>query len=118
MRYPVIVKEVGSGISAKAAKKLLNIGVQGIDTAGAGGTSWTGVEMLRSKVIDDYFWDWGLPTSYCIKEISKLKNKYSFTLIGSGGINNPVDAAKAYALGADFTASCKNYSADSRQRRG
>ncbi|MCK7517681.1 MAG: alpha-hydroxy-acid oxidizing protein [Ignavibacteriales bacterium] len=46
---PVIVKEVGSGISKETAKKLLNIGVKGIDVAGAGGTSWAAVEILRSK---------------------------------------------------------------------
>lgn len=107
LNIPLIAKEVGSGISAKAARQLLDVGVRCIDTAGAGGTSWTGVEMLRSKIKDDYFWDWGLPTSYCIKNIFKLKKKYSFTLIGSGGINNAIDAAKAFALGADFTASAR-----------
>lgn len=105
---PIIVKEVGAGISGKAAKLLLDIGVKGIDVAGAGGTSWTGIEMLRNKKsTDDYFWDWGLPTSYCIKDVNHLRKKYSFILIGSGGINNPVDAAKAYALGADMTASAR-----------
>ena len=46
-KVPIIVKEVGSGISKEAAKKLLNIGVSGIDVAGAGGTSWAGVEMIE-----------------------------------------------------------------------
>ena len=103
---PIIVKEVGSGISKEAAKKLLNIGVSGIDVAGAGGTSWAGVEILRSKSNQD-FWDWGLPTSYCLKEIYPLKKKYKFTLIGSGGINSANDLAVAFALGADVVASAK-----------
>ncbi len=105
---PVIVKEVGAGISKEAALKLLEIGVRGIDVAGAGGTSWAGVEILRNKGDQkSLFWDWGLPTSYCLRKISKLKKKYNFILIGSGGISNAFDSAKAFALGADFTASAR-----------
>jgi isopentenyl-diphosphate delta-isomerase len=103
---PVIVKEVGSGISKETAKKLLNIGVSGIDVAGAGGTSWAGVEIIRSKSEND-FWDWGLPTSYCLKEIYPLKKKYKFTLIGSGGINSANDLAMAFAFGSDLVASAR-----------
>lgn len=108
IEVPVIVKEVGSGISPKAAKRLLEVGVKGIDVAGAGGTSWAAIEMMRNKSQkDEYFWDWGLPTSYCLRENLKLKNNYKFNLIGSGGINSAVDAAKAFALGADFVASAR-----------
>jgi len=103
---PVIVKEVGAGISKTVAKKLLEIGVSGIDVAGAGGTSWAGVEILRSKSEND-FWDWGLPTSFCLKEIYPLKKKYDFTLIGSGGINSATDLAVAFALGSDIVASAR-----------
>ncbi len=103
---PVIVKEVGAGISKTVAKKLLEIGVSGIDVAGAGGTSWAGVEILRSKSEHD-FWDWGLPTSFCLKEIYPLKKKYDFTLIGSGGINSATDLAVAFALGSDIVASAR-----------
>jgi isopentenyl-diphosphate delta-isomerase len=103
---PIIIKEVGSGIGKETAKKLLNIGVQGIDVAGAGGTSWAGVEILRSKAEID-FWDWGLPTSYCLKEIYPLKKKYKFTLVGSGGINSANDLTFAFAFGADLVASAR-----------
>jgi isopentenyl-diphosphate delta-isomerase len=105
---PVIVKEVGSGISYRAAKKLLDVGVMGIDVAGSGGTSWAGVELLRKKSSEDnYLWDWGLPTSFCIKEVYRLKKKYKFVLVGSGGINSSINAAKALALGADLVASAR-----------
>lgn len=105
---PVIIKEVGAGISKEVAKSFLDIGVKGIDVAGAGGTSWAGVEILRSKKnINNQFWDWGLPTTYCIKKVASLKKNYEFTLIGSGGINTPFDAAKALALGSDFVASAR-----------
>ena len=105
---PVIVKEVGSGISGEAAKKLLDIGVKGIDVAGAGGTSWAGVELLRMKNQKDMdLWDWGIPTSYCLSEVYKLKKNFKFVLIGSGGINSALDTAKAYALGSDLVGSAR-----------
>ncbi len=108
LSVPVLVKEVGAGISKPVAKKLLEAGVKGIDVAGAGGTSWTGVEILRNKGSNSHeFWDWGLPTSYCIKEVYYLKKKYKFVLIGSGGINSGVEAAKAFALGSDMVASAR-----------
>lgn len=107
LNVPVIAKEVGSGISQISAAKLLNAGVKGIDVAGAGGTSWTAVEILRGKQSSMDFWDWGIPTSYCLKTVSKLKKKNDFILIGSGGIYNSMDMAKAYALGADLTASAR-----------
>lgn len=108
LQLPVIVKEVGAGINKKAAKKLLDAGVKGIDVAGAGGTSWAGVEILRNKDNSGIeFWDWGIPTAECISEINKLKNNYKFMLIGSGGINNGMDAAKALALGSDIFASAR-----------
>lgn len=108
IKIPIIVKEIGSGISSKVANRLLDSGVKGIDVAGAGGTSWAAIEMLRNKSnVNDYFWDWGLPTSFCLREIKKLKKKYNFVLIGSGGINSGIEAAKAFALGSDFVASAR-----------
>ena len=108
INVPVIIKEIGAGISANASVKLLDAGVKGIDVAGAGGTSWAAIEILRNKSnTNDYFWDWGLPTSFCLKENMKLKKDYKFALIGSGGINSAIDAAKALALGADYVASAR-----------
>lgn len=104
---PIIVKEVGSGISKTAAKKLLDTGVYGIDVAGAGGTSWAQVELRRNKEENEYFRNWGLPTSYCIRQIKTLKSKYKFSLIASGGISNGIDIAKSIALGADIAASAR-----------
>ncbi|MBU1098141.1 MAG: type 2 isopentenyl-diphosphate Delta-isomerase [Bacteroidetes bacterium] len=105
---PIIVKEVGAGISKNVAKKLLDAGVKGIDVAGAGGTSWAGVELLRKgENSENYFWNWGLPTSYCVRTVKELKKDYDFLLIASGGIKSFDDIAKAIALGSDITASAR-----------
>lgn len=107
IKLPVIVKEVGSGISKRAAEKLLDAGVSGIDVAGAGGTSWAEVELKRNNQSNHYFRNWGLPTTYCIREVAKLKKSYNFSLIASGGIKNGIEIAKAIALGADLAASAR-----------
>lgn len=107
IKIPLIAKEVGSGISKRAAKRLLEIGIKGIDVAGSGGTSWAAVELIRKKSDEEYFREWGLPTSYCIKTVNELKKKYKFMLIASGGINNFDEIAKSLLLGADIVASAR-----------
>lgn len=107
INIPIIVKEVGSGISKKAAKKLIELGVRGIDVAGAGGTSWAAVELIRNNESSAFFREWGIPTSYCIRTCAELKRDYNFTLISSGGIENGIDIAKSLCLGADLTASAR-----------
>jgi isopentenyl-diphosphate delta-isomerase len=102
---PVIAKEVGNGISAVMAKKLLAAGVSAIDVAGAGGTSWAKVESERARDskqrrLGRTFTDWGIPTADCITQIrSTLSN---IPLIASGGLRNGLDVAKAIALGANL----------------
>ncbi len=102
---PVIVKEVGNGISAKMAQKLIEAGVKAIDVAGAGGTSWAKVESERAqnslqRRLGETFADWGLPTAECVVEI---RSQYpNIPLIASGGLRNGMEVAKAIALGADL----------------
>jgi len=102
---PVIVKEVGNGISAAIAQKLLDAGVTAIDVAGAGGTSWAKVESERAlnaqqRRLGLTFADWGLPTAECITSIRAFAPE--IPLIASGGLRNGLDVAKAIALGADL----------------
>jgi isopentenyl-diphosphate delta-isomerase len=107
---PVLVKEIGAGISADVARRLLDAGVRHIDVAGAGGTSWAGVEILRGKrkAAAAGFWDWGIPTADALRAVASLKASYGqFTLIGSGGISSGMDMARAIALGADLVASAR-----------
>ena len=106
---PVIVKETGAGISEHTARRLLNVGVEVIDVAGAGGTSWAKVENFRSSnnTANHHFDEWGIPTVECIQQLSKLEWERSFEIIGSGGIRSAFDIAKALCLGAHFTATAQ-----------
>ena len=102
---PVIAKEVGNGISATMAEKLIAVGVQAIDVAGAGGTSWAMVESERAETslqrrLGQTFGDWGIPTADCIASIRE--HDPDIPLIASGGLRNGLDVAKAIALGADI----------------
>lgn len=103
LEAPVIVKEVGWGISVEVARHLIDAGVKAIDVAGAGGTSWSEVEKHRMKSnlrreIASAFKDWGIPTAVCIEEIHKFIPE--IPLIASGGLKNGIDIAKCVSLGA------------------
>ncbi|MGA9406144.1 MAG: type 2 isopentenyl-diphosphate Delta-isomerase [Bacteroidota bacterium] len=110
LSIPVIVKEIGAGISKDVAQRLLNAGVRIIDVAGAGGTSWAGVEILRRRdeQANDLFWDWGIPTAEALRQVASLKDSSpDLSLIASGGMTNGLEAAKAFALGADVIAAAR-----------
>jgi isopentenyl-diphosphate delta-isomerase len=107
LSVPVIIKEVGWGISEEVARRLADCGVAAIDVAGAGGTSWSEVEMHRAdsetlRRIAAAFADWGIPTAESIQ--MARRGAPGVTLIASGGIRTGVEAAKAIALGADAVA--------------
>ncbi|MCA9986294.1 MAG: type 2 isopentenyl-diphosphate Delta-isomerase, partial [Anaerolineales bacterium] len=102
---PVIAKEVGWGFSREAAQQLLSAGVAALDVAGAGGTSWSQVEMYRAPTakharVAGAFVDWGIPTAvslrYCREAAPHLP------VFASGGIRNGIDVAKCIALGANL----------------
>lgn len=100
LSVPIIVKETGSGLSKRALEKLKGTGVSWVDTSAAGGTTWIGVEVLRTppeqRNVGQMFWDWGVPTAASIVWAREL----GFNTIASGGIRNGLDAARAIALGA------------------
>ena len=99
LEVPVIVKEVGCGISSAVARRLVEVGIQIIDTAGLGGTSWARIEAQRAddRDIGEVFGDWGVPTPDAIQALRKIPG---LEIIGSGGVRNGLDAGKAIALGA------------------
>lgn len=103
LKAPVFVKEVGWGISGEDASRLVSAGVTGIDVAGAGGTSWSQVEMYRIEDphqarIAGAFRQWGIPTAQCIEMVHKAVP--DLTLFASGGLKDGIDVAKCIALGA------------------
>jgi len=106
LEVPVIVKETGAGISREVAQRLFEVGVRYIDVAGAGGTSWAGVESYRTpnRHLAEKFWDWGIPTAYSILEIRQIPDLH---IIASGGIQGGIDMAKALALGAELTGAAR-----------
>jgi len=104
LHVPVIVKEVGWGISSQVARELAKAGVSAIDVAGAGGTSWVEVEgQLTPDPIKQHvattFADWGIPTAEALVAVRDAVSH--MPLIASGGIRSGLDVAKSVALGAE-----------------
>lgn len=100
---PVIVKEVGWGISDQAAVMLADAGVAAIDVAGAGGTSWSQVEKFRIQDeslarVASAFQDWGIPTAESVQMVRRSAPQ--LPVFASGGLRNGIDIAKCVALGA------------------
>lgn len=105
LSVPVLVKEVGAGISAVDAALLVARGIRFIDVAGSGGTSWSRIEHHRQleerpNDLGLLFQDWGIPTPIALWELRALRPEV--TLIASGGIRTGLDMAKAMALGASL----------------
>jgi len=106
---PVILKEVGSGISVHVARRAYDVGVRYIDVSGAGGTSWAGVELLRRNDARDIapgFREWGIPTAEALVELRESMEK-DLHLIASGGITDGLMVAKCIALGADLAGAAR-----------
>ena len=101
LEVPVVVKEIGCGLSAATARRLRDVGVRIIDTAGLGGTSWARIEAARAndREIGELFADWGVPTPDSIRQLAAVEG---LSVIGSGGVRSGLDVAKAIALGADL----------------
>lgn len=97
---PVVGKETGCGLSYQTALKLKAAGVRTVDTSGAGGTSWVGVETLRAQGdqarLGQLFWDWGVPTAASVHACVSV----GLETIATGGVQSGLDVVRALALGA------------------
>lgn len=102
---PVLVKEVGHGIGPTTAKMLSEIGIDWIDVAGSGGTSWAQIEHDRAHGDESIFADWGIDTVTAVTKISELGLPLS--LIASGGIRNGLHVAKCLRIGASLAGIAK-----------
>lgn len=113
LSVPVIVKETGNGISAATAKELADAGVDAINVAGAGGTTWSGVEAHRAAAtgadrrrrVGTLYRRWGIPTAVSTVEAANQHD----CVIASGGVRTGLDVAKALALGAQAGALAKPF---------
>jgi len=99
----LVVKETGAGISTHTAERLSGCGVAAIDVAGSGGTNWGLVEGARgleprTRAVAEAFAGWGVPTARSILNVRR--HAPGVEVIGSGGIKDGLDAARAIRLGA------------------
>jgi isopentenyl-diphosphate Delta-isomerase len=97
---PLIAKETGCGFSPRTLDRLHSVGIDWVDVAGAGGTTWTGVEALRGsrrqQALGLELREWGIPTAASVHyAVSR-----GFLTIASGGIRGAADAVGALVLGA------------------
>lgn len=101
---PVLLKEVGHGLSGAVARSVADVGFAALDVAGAGGTSWAKVEdLVRFGVVQHPdLVEWGIPTATALREVRAALP--DMPLIASGGIRTGLDVAKALALGAQAVA--------------
>lgn len=105
LAVPIIAKEVGWGFSEEDVRLLYLAGVTAIDVAGAGGTSWSQVEMHRAKSesqrrLAAAFLEWGIPTSQAILNVRRVAKE--LIVFASGGLRSGMDIAKCIALGASL----------------
>lgn len=98
---PVIIKEIGFGISGEVAKKLMEAGVRYIDIGGGGGTNFIKIESARNEDFDfSELFEWGIPTALSLLECRRLSR--DLTIVASGGMRRAEEVVKALCAGADM----------------
>ncbi len=98
IKIPVILKEVGFGMTENTIKQGIKLGIKTFDISGRGGTSFAFIENMRRKNSLDYLNNWGQTTVSCLLNLKNYTNKVE--IIASGGVRNPLDMIKCLVLGA------------------
>ncbi|MGW4366488.1 type 2 isopentenyl-diphosphate Delta-isomerase [Nocardia takedensis] len=98
---PVIVKEVGFGISGATVTQLADLGVRAVDVSGRGGTNFALIESARRERSDSgLLGGWGQSTPVCLVDSVAAARAREVTLLASGGVRTPLDVVRSLALGA------------------
>ncbi|MDM5197044.1 type 2 isopentenyl-diphosphate Delta-isomerase [Fictibacillus enclensis] len=101
VHVPVIVKEVGFGMSTETLHLLNDIGVKYVDVSGRGGTNFVWIENQRRENKEyNYLKEWGQSTVISLLEAQEFIQSKKMTIFASGGIRNPLDIIKCLSLGA------------------
>jgi len=106
-QIPIIAKEVGTGFNQDLAKILDELGFDGFDVGGTGGTSFAAIEAKRKNFNNQkytrdpagVFREWGIPTPVSVILVRDVSKKL---IIATGGLKTGIDIAKSIALGADI----------------
>lgn len=100
LNIPVIVKEVGFGMSKTTIAKLQTHDVHLINVSGRGGTNFAAIENRRNHDLNfESLLDWGQTTPESLLEAHSIRRGKT-EIIASGGIISPLDVIKAGVLGA------------------
>ncbi|MBP7275680.1 MAG: type 2 isopentenyl-diphosphate Delta-isomerase [Kiritimatiellae bacterium] len=110
---PVVLKEVGAGLSPEDAELAYAQGIRYLDVAGCGGTSWSRIENHRHppharEDVGLRFQDWGLPTPLALRRLAPFRER-GVTLLSSGGVRTGLDMIKSLALGATLCGMAKPF---------
>ena len=98
IKVPLILKEVGFGMSPDTVKKGMELGIKTFDISGRGGTSFAYIENMRGENRFSYLNEWGQSTVSCLLGLKDYIDKAE--IIASGGVRHPLDIIKALVLGA------------------
>lgn len=98
IEIPIILKEVGFGMTEDTIKQGIGLGIKTFDISGRGGTSFAFIENMRRKNSLDYLNNWGQTTVSCLLNLKDYTDKVE--IIASGGVRNPLDMIKCLVLGA------------------